>query len=160
VASLRVILPRREFDNSSPVFSPDGQRLAFVSARPKTPQIYSVYTDGTGERLETPFLPRIRSYRTSPDWSPDGKTIAFEQQNGNFQVWLLRLADHHMRRVTSEGENEDPSWAPDSRHLAFTSIRKGVKDIWVLDTYSGQLRQLTHVGDARLAAWSSVLQKN
>jgi TolB protein len=160
-AQLREILPRGEFDNSSPVFSPDGRRLAFVSARPKTPQIYSVdASDGANERLETPFSPRVRSYRTSPDWSPDGETIAFEQQSGGFQVWLLTLADHYMHRVTWEGENEDPSWAPDSRHLAFTSLRNGAKNIWVLDVPSGRLRQLTHTDDARLAAWSPLLRKN
>jgi TolB protein len=155
----RVLLPRHGFDNASPVFRPDGQRLAFVSARPKTPQIYSVSADGTDERLETPFLQTVRSYRASPDWSPDGRTIAFEQQNGDFQIWLLTLADHSMHRLTSSGENEDPTWAPDSRHLAFTSSHNGAKEIWALDISSGRLRQITHTGAARLAAWSPILAK-
>ncbi len=152
--TLRTVMPRRWGDLSSPTFRADGGRIAFVAARATTPQIYSVNADGTDERLETPFTSGTRSYRASPDWSPDGKTIAFEQQRGNFQIWLLALSDRAMHQLTSIGENEDPTWAPDSRHLAFTSTRRGKKDIWVLDLPSGRLRQVTRAGDARLAAWS------
>ena len=145
------------FDNSAPCLSPDGMRIAFISPRPKTPQIYSVGIDGRGEELETPFTPGVRSYRTSPDWSPDGHTIAYEQQNGDFQVWTVDLANKHMRKLTDVGENEDPTWAPDARHIAVTSTRGGNKTLWILDTESGQYRQLTFAPGARLAAWSPVL---
>lgn len=145
------------FDCSSPVFSPDGGRIAFVSSRPSLPQIYSVNLDGSGDRLETPHTGSARSYRTSPDWSPDGREIAFQQQNGDFQVWSVSLPDHNLRKLTSVGENEDPTWAPDARHIALTSNRAGAKAIWILDTQSGRFRQLTSVGDARLAAWSPML---
>jgi len=59
-----------------------------------------------------------------------------------------------VKQLTSEGINEDPTWAPDGRHLAFTSSRTGVKEIFVLDAESGRARQLTHDPGARLAAWS------
>ena len=141
-------------DNSGPTFDLSGNRFAFSSARGRTPQIYSVNTDGTGERLETLIPPKGRSYRTSPDWSPDGRAIAFEQQNGNFQVWMVTLADHVMHRLTSVGENEDPSWAPDARHLVFSSTQHGIKTLWILDVPRRRFRQLATVDDARLAAWS------
>jgi TolB protein len=66
----------------------------------------------------------------------------------------MALADRIPKQLTSDGENEDPSWAPDARHLVFTSSRSGTKQLWVLDTETGRARQLTHVDDARLAAWS------
>lgn len=142
------------WDNEAPTLSPDGSRVAFMSSRPRTPQIYSMRLDGGDERLETPLPPRGRSYRAAPDWSPDGSAIAFEQQNGNFQIWIVTVADRRMRKLTATAENEDPSWAPDSRHLAMTSTRAGSKAIWVLDTVTGRHRQLTFVSGARLAAWS------
>ena len=80
--------------------------------------------------------------------------IAYQQQNGDFQVWVVNRADHSVRRLTTKGENEDPSWAPDARHMALTSNRGGAKAIWVLDVQTGHFRQLTAAGDARLAAWS------
>ena len=60
----QTILRRHGFDNSSPVFRPDGKRLAFVSARPKTPQIYSVDPDGHPRApRKPPLTPTVRSYR-------------------------------------------------------------------------------------------------
>jgi len=35
----------------SPTFSPDGQRMAFVSTRPGLPQIYVMAADGTDQQL-------------------------------------------------------------------------------------------------------------
>jgi len=56
--------------------------------------------------------------------------------------------------LTSEGENQQPAWAPDSRHVVFTSDRTGVWQLWVLDIQSGRLRQLTKSAGSKLAAWS------
>jgi TolB protein len=147
----------RAFDADEPIFSPDGSRIAYVSSRPKTPQIYSANLDGTDERVEAPAPPRSRVYHTSPDWSPDGSMIAYQQQNGDFQVWVVNRSSKKVRRLTSKGENEDPSWGPDARHIALTSNRGGAKAIWVLDIQTGRFRQLTQAGDARLAAWSDHL---
>jgi TolB protein len=158
MTSVRHLPVNRSFDADEPILSPDGTRIAYVSSRPKTPQIYSSNLDGTDERVEAPAPPKTRVYHTSPDWSPDGRMIAYQQQNGDFQVWVVNRADKKVRRLTSKGENEDPSWAPDARHIALTSNRGGAKAIWVLDTQTGRFRQLTAAGDARLAAWSGPIR--
>ncbi|MBA2687778.1 MAG: PD40 domain-containing protein [Gemmatimonadaceae bacterium] len=166
------LIPARRFsyaaqETSSPSFSPDGSRVAYISPRiwqgsgtnaRLTPQIFTMNADGTGEVQLTPTSPGVRSYRTSPDWSPDGTRVAYMQQQGDFQLWTIGVRDRKMNKLTSVGENEDPTWAPDSRHLAFTSNRSGTKEIWVLDTQTGRYRQLTYRGGgARLAAWSRLL---
>ena len=147
------------FENSSPSFSPDGSKLVFMSPRPAlTPQIYVMNSDGTKVKLLTPFAKGKRSYRTGPDWSPAGDAVAYEQQNGDFQVWMINIKSGKMTQLTKFMENEDPSWAPDGRHMAITSTRGGTREIWVLDTKSGTYRQLTHVGGARLSSWSPPLR--
>jgi tol-pal system beta propeller repeat protein TolB len=148
----------RGSDNTSPTFSPDGRQIAFISARSGFPQIYSMDADGTNTQLLVPFTPGVRSYRTAPDWSPDGRSVAYEQQMGDFQVWIFNVRDREPKRLTSEGENEGPTWAPDGRHLALSSTRGGSKQIWVLDTESGRFRQVTFNAGARLSAWSPILQ--
>ena len=149
----------RGSDNQSPTFSPDGRQIAFISGRSRFPEVYTMDADGTNVQLLTPFVPGVRTYRTAPDWSPDGRTVAFEQQNGDFQVWIINIRDKEPRRLTSEGENEGPSWAPDGRHLALSSTRGGSKQIWILDTESGRFRQLTYNAGARLASWSAMLNR-
>lgn len=148
----------RGTDNGSPTFSPDGRQIAFYSTRSRFPQIYTIDTDGANLELLTPFTPGVRSYRAAPDWSPDGRAVAYEQQNGDFQVWMINVRDKEPRRLTSEGENEGPSWSPDGRHLAISSTRGGSKQIWILDTESGRFRQLTRNPGARLSAWSPIVK--
>jgi tol-pal system beta propeller repeat protein TolB len=150
----------RGSDNGSPSFSPDGRQIAFFSSRSRFPQIYTMDADGTNLQLLTEFTPGVRSYRAAPDWSPDGRAIAYEQQMGDFQVWMINVRDKQMRQLTSVGENEGPSWAPDGRHIAISSTRGGSKQIWVLDTESGRFRQLTRNAGARLSAWSPMISSN
>ena len=42
---------------------------------------------------------------------------------GGFRSMTIALRDRTVRQLTSDGINEDPKWAPDSRHLVFTSNR-------------------------------------
>ena len=46
------------------------------------------------------------------------------------------------RQLTSSGRNEDPTWAPDGRHITFVSDRSGVRQLWVIDVETGRVRQL------------------
>jgi TolB protein len=150
-------------ETTSPSFSPDGKQIVFMSPVPLTPQLYTMNVDGTGLRLLTPVVPGKRSYRTGPEWSPKGDEVAFQQQNGDFQVWTIRLKDRVMKQLTNEGENEDPSWAPDGRHMSITRRLGAIGDprsIWILDKQTGRLRQLTISGDARLSDWSPALRPN
>lgn len=150
-----VPLSKGKFENSSPTFAPDGTKMAFMSPRPAlTPQIFVMNSDGTKVKLLTPFKKGKRSYRTGPDWSPTGDLVAYEQQNGDFQVWMINVKSGKMTQLTKFKENEDPSWSPDGRHMAITSTRGGTREIWVLDTKTARFRQVTHRDGARLAAWS------
>ena len=146
-------------DNSTPSFSPDGRRIAFTSGRAGPPEIYIMDADGTNADMFTSYAFSTKNYRSNPDWSPDGLTIAYQAYvpdgSGVFQIVTMSLRDAVPHQLTSEAENEDPSWAPDARHLVFTSTRGGNKQLWVIDTQSGRIRQLTHAAAmSRLAAWS------
>jgi tol-pal system beta propeller repeat protein TolB len=169
IASLEETAPARRisslelYDRSSPSFSPDGRRLAFISPRSwegtrMTPQLFTMNLDGSEEKQLTPSVKGVRSYRTSPDWSPDGLRVAYMQQNGDFQVWMIDVRTQSMKKLTTYAENEDPSWAPDNRHVAIASTRGGTKEIWVMDVESGRMRQLTNAPGARLPSWSPMIR--
>ena len=67
---------------------------------------------------------------------------AAERQH--FQIWMIDLRTAFRSSPRAKGENEDPSWAPDGRHIVFTSSRGGDKQFWILDAESGRARQPTH----------------
>src|SRR5205085_12640414 len=98
----------------------------------------------TGAEILTKYDFSTKNWRSDPDWSPDGRLIAYQELiNGRFQLSTIPVRGGTPKRLTSEGDNEQPSWAPDARHLVFTSTRTGTRQLWVLDTETFRLRQLT-----------------
>jgi len=142
-------------DNLSPVYSPDGQRIGFVSTRAGLPQIYVMAPDGTDQQLFAPFDYGVTGSSNAPDWSPDGLAVTFHREvGGTLQVFVLDVRSRTVRQLTSSGRNEDPTWAPDSRHLAFVSDRAGFRQLWVIDMETGRIRPLLEQSGVRLPAWS------
>ena len=142
-------------ENLSPTYSPDGQRIAFVSNRAGSPQIYVMSSDGTNQELFVPFDYGVTGGSFAPDWSPDGLKVAFHRaMAGGFQVLVFDLTTHRVQQVTSEGRNEDAAWAPDSRHLVFSSSRAGGRQLHILDLETSRVRRIPTSGFAQLASWS------
>ena len=145
----------RFYDNLSPTYSPDGQRIAFVSTRPGLPQIYVMAADGTDQQLFAPFDYGATGSSNAPEWSPDGQAVAFHRDvAGTLQVFVLDVRTRAVRQLTSVGRNEDPTWAPDSRHMAFVSDRSGYRQLWIIDLETRRIRPLLQQSGARLPAWS------
>jgi TolB protein len=142
-------------DNLSPTWSPDASRLAFISNRPGSPQLYVMAADGTGQEVLGRFDFGATGPTSAPAWSPDGGAIAFHREvNGDPQIFVLDVTTRAVRQLTGSGRNEDPTWAPDGRHLAFVSDRGGSRQLWVVDLDTGRLRPVPHTAGARLPAWS------
>ena len=95
----------------SPVWSPDGQQLAFSNrASPSRSDLFVVNADGSGgeQRLTTGPGNSI-----SPRWSPNGRSIAFERLRGNSsQVFAVNADGTGERQLTHEGKNGGPVWRP------------------------------------------------
>jgi dipeptidyl aminopeptidase/acylaminoacyl peptidase len=66
-------LTRGNWRDSSPVWSPDGKKIAFLSERDETTQIHVMWLD-TGEVAQLTHLERAPAGLV---WSPDGKKLAF-----------------------------------------------------------------------------------
>lgn len=136
----------------SPAWSPDGQRLAFVSDRAGSPQIYLSDLNGGPPRR----LTFQGSYNTHPAWSPDGRWIAYETRvEGQFDIWLIDPeGEVNLPLITHPRSDESPTWAPNSRKLAFSSRRRGRADIYVVDVNGDNLRRVTgSEGDDTSPSW-------
>jgi TolB protein len=112
--------------DTSPAWSPDGSQIAFVSDRAGGPQIYVVPAGGGGARQ----VSRVGTYNTTPTWSPrPGKQIlAYTTRDGaTYDIVTLDLASGQMTRITqNEGSNEEPSFSPNGRAIAFARAGQGV----------------------------------
>ena len=117
--------------DASPAWSPDGSQIAFVSDREGGPQIFVMGADGSGQRR----VSMNGSYNTSPAWNPRKGTrqLAYTTRaDKTFDIVTLDLANNKYTRITQgEGVNEEPSWAPNGRAIAFASTRPGGAGVYV-----------------------------
>ena len=129
-------LTKSKWDESSPSWSPDGTRIAFMSNHSEDPdrdpaaQLYVAdATPGATEKQLTPT--GIRAGRSRPEWSPDSKTIAFlegeEQKYGAYNMDHLSLvpADGSSGPVRLKAAEDldrsvsSPRFAPDGKSIRF-----------------------------------------
>ena len=111
---------------ASPVFSPDGKKIAFVSDKDGSPKIYVIDTPAPGTKLRDikPILITKRCRENSaPSWSPDGTKLAYSAKNsGARQIWIYDFETARERQLTSgKSCKENPAWAKDSLHLLFNT---------------------------------------
>ena len=114
--------------NSNPMWSPEGDRIAFVS-RPGGPDFYVGNADGSGGARLTGMFPYGRTINT-PSWSPDGTRIVFvgrvdpgpRTYSGTYGIHLVSVdGSEPVRLLTAYDNHEDPVWSPDGTRIAFGS---------------------------------------
>jgi TolB protein len=148
----------------SPTFSPDGRRVAFNSNRfgDAVPQIFVMPAGGGAAELVSPYVFGQKGYYTSPQWSPRGDLIVFHGRvdSGPFQILVARMGERgRLTQLTWEGQNEDPSWAPDGRHLVFRGERRWGKGLFVVDTVTGNIRPIVSNMEVSTPQWSPALRQ-
>jgi TolB protein len=105
-------------DSFSPVWSPDGKRIAYTTYRSGFPgggfrfyeDVLVMDADGTGKKNLTKDTPDLAS---DPAWSPDGKRIAFRRASfgkPGEEVWKMR--PDGTRRTRIAGDGALPDWQP------------------------------------------------
>lgn len=147
----------------SPTYSPSGDRIAFNSERfgSSVPQIMLMDAEGGGAETLSPYEYGSGGYFTSPDWAPTGDLVAFHGavRRGTHHILVADLRDggRVLRQLTWEGNNEDPSWAPDGRHLVFVGTRQWGYGLFVVDVATRNLRALVTGRRVGLPDWSPPL---
>lgn len=135
----------------SPTWSPSGNQIAWVSDRTGTPRIYIMNADGTGQRV----LINEECYR--PTWSSEPfNEIAYAARNGpGYDIKVYSFATGQSIRITDGiGSNESPAFAPNGRHIAFTSTRNGKVQVYTIARDGNDLRQITREGNNKYPNWS------
>ncbi|MCI7352534.1 MAG: Tol-Pal system beta propeller repeat protein TolB [[Actinobacillus] rossii] len=118
----------------SPAWSPDGQRLAYVSFENKKSQLV-VHNLGSGQRKVVASFP---GHNGAPAFSPDGSRLAFaNSQDGQLNIYVMNSNGGQPTQLTrGAGNNTEPSWTPDGRIL-FTSDRNGSPQVYSMSASGG-----------------------
>ena len=122
-------------DDMNPVWSPDGNRIAFTSFRKGNADVFIKNANGVGE--ETPLLDSS-SDEFVEDWSKDGRYVAYKLGQGEFEdLYVLPLeADGKPGKpvpvVTGQFHKDEPQFSYDGKWLAYTSDESGAFEIYVV----------------------------
>ncbi len=108
------------------------------------------------------FLTRSALQPTpAPPVVPQGQLVFASERSGNFDIWLMDLADpKKVRPLTQDPANDvEPRWSPDGDRILFSSTRghvSAVNDLWVMDADGRNPRRLLDWPDSYEwgAAWS------
>jgi hypothetical protein len=139
--------------NVSPVLSPDGRFVAFLSERDLFTIDLFLADARTGrvlrklssETSDTHF-DALAFTETSGSFSPDGSSFVFVVfAGGDNELVIVETNGDVERRVKTPGIGAimNPSWSPDGTQIAFTGIAGGLSDLYVYDVESRQILQLT-----------------
>ena len=138
-------------DESSPVWSPDGTKIAFSITDDVSfdTDIYVMNADGSGQDYLTDG-----SY---PVWSPDSKKIAFIRGSGIYVMNADGNCERHLTNYNDStvGITDVLDWSPDGEKIAFKSASSGNNDIYVINADGSGRTNLTNSKQSEdYFAWS------
>ncbi len=146
----RSSLPRyyySEFDHEiSPVWSPDGSELVFVSNRGHiqgTGGLWRMKAEPGAEMREIHY--QETTWKARPDFSPDGKRIVYASYLGRawHQLWMMPSEGGDAFPLSyGDFDNINPRWSPDGGKIAFISNRAGNTSLWIQEIPGGKQTQV------------------
>ncbi|MBS1840549.1 MAG: PD40 domain-containing protein [Acidobacteria bacterium] len=126
-----------------PQISPDGQKLAFMSSRSGTMEIWVSDRDGSN-----PVQLTTVGNAGTPRWSPDSQSIVFDTSDRTgSKIYKIRLDRPEPQLLTmDEFENRCPSWSRDGKWIYFASTRTEKYQVWKIPSEGGAPVQVTRDG--------------
>ncbi|MGB6032171.1 MAG: hypothetical protein WBH55_05005, partial [Bacteroidota bacterium] len=136
------------FANLYPVFSPDGKKVAYTSAKGGDYfGLSALYVYEFEKKKETFIAPAVR---TSPAWSPDGTTLYYGKLTRENPHWSLyfdlyeyEIEEEREKRLTTGKRAMNPSLSPDGSQLVCVVNRDGTTNLATMPIEGGELTLIT-----------------
>jgi len=119
-------------NEASPSWSPDGRQIVYVSDSPGTPQLFIISRNGGSARQVT----SRGTENVAPDWGINNRIAYASKLGGRFQICVLDPASGGSVQITTDAraDHEDPSWAPNGRHIACALSKSYSSKVYLIDT--------------------------
>lgn len=146
-----------------PKWSPDGTKIAFISLRDGTYEIYVMDADGSNQTRLTTSSGLMTQFHQYPDWSPDGSKILYTDANLSAVTSKIAVmdADGSNKVELTDGSYIDtfPTWSPDGTKILFTSNRDeadpGLSELYTMDPDGSNVTRITNRAGADMyGSWS------
>ncbi|HWC97215.1 MAG TPA: PDZ domain-containing protein [Candidatus Sulfopaludibacter sp.] len=129
----------------NPVWSPDGQTIAYLSDETGDYQLHLKSQDGTGD-VRKIKLGDKPSFYTSLDWSPDSRKIAYT--DNHLRLWYIDLEEKKPVLVDTDFYQDSvdmaPAWSPDSKWLAYVKqLKSHMSAVFLYSMTSAAATQVT-----------------
>ncbi len=128
----------------SPAFSPDGNRIAFVSYARRNPDLWLInFSQGNAT-----LLSGARGLNTAPAFHPSGSKLALTMsRDGNQSIYMMDLGTKATTRIiNSAGIDTSASFSPDGGRIVFCSDRGGSPQLYIKDLSTGKESRITFQG--------------
>ena len=125
----------------TPRFSPETQRITYMSYRGGKPNVY-LYDINSGRHEAIGSFPGMTF---APRFSPNGKSLVMSlAKGGNTDIYVMNIANRKMTRMTSNSAIEtSPSYSPDGKRIAFESDRSGTQQLYVMNLDGSGMERIT-----------------
>lgn len=134
----------------SPSWSPDGNRLAYVSFEGGNSSIY-IQNISTGARE---LVAKYRGINGAPSFSPDGRRLALTlSRTGNPEIYVMDQGSKNLTQLTNHfAIDTEPTWSADGGTIYFTSDRGGRPQIYSVPSSGGSATRVTFQGSYNASA--------
>ena len=115
-----VPLTEDAFRDGEASFSPDGRRIAFVSDRGGSLDIWVMNADGSDPRQ----LTTDAANDVSPSWGPEGGRIAFvsDREGDRTNIFVVAVESGEVSQVTMQEQGlAFPAWSPDGQWIVYST---------------------------------------
>ncbi len=143
----------------NPSWSPKGDEIAFMGVKKGQSDIYAYnIKDKKTRQITNDIFSNVE-----PSWSPDGSKLLFASDRGEYLSEYpedltphdFDIKDYNIYEMNADGSDIQlvasspfiervPIYAPDGKHIAFTSDKSGVNNIYAMDLETGEEWPITN----------------
>ncbi len=139
-------ISKSTFADRYPVWSPDGQQIAWFSDR--SGEYKMIISDQYGSSVQKTITLPNPTFYFRPAWSPDGKYISYTDTD--FNLWVLELATGNSKKADTEryahpNRSLNPVWSPDSKWIAYVKLTDA--QFKVVKTYNVESKKIIAISD-------------